>query len=93
MRCDKIPVGPVVGANLGLENELIALARVFRDRFPETFERREPDAANGLARIAIRVFARIIIAHQAKSCVAGIALGGKFRISGEISPGTSIGRA
>src|SRR5579862_9903623 len=34
-------VGPIVGANMRLQNELITLARVFRDRFPETLERNE----------------------------------------------------
>src|ERR1700678_2500606 len=83
-----LSVCPIIGTNLGLENELIALARVFRDRFPETFECREPDAGNGLPRVAILVLPRIIIADQAKSRVAGIALGGEFRVFGEITHGS-----
>src|SRR5580698_3481849 len=82
-----LSVGPIIGTNLGLENELIALARVFRDRFPETLECREPDAGDGLARVAVLVLSRVVIADEAKPCVARIALGGEFRVSGEITHG------
>src|SRR5258708_39831288 len=69
-------VGPIVGTNLGLENELIALAHIFGDRFPETIECCEPEAGNGLARIAMLVLPSVVVADQAKPCVSGIALGG-----------------
>src|SRR6202046_5423947 len=72
-----LSVCPIIGTNLGLENELIALARVFRDRFPETFECRDTDAGNGIARVAVLVLSRVVIADEAKPCVARIALGGE----------------
>src|SRR5580698_6071666 len=82
-----LSVGPIIGTNLGLENELIALARVFRDRFPETLECREPDAGDDLARVPVVVLSRVVIADQAKPCVARIAFRGEFRVSGEIAHG------
>src|SRR5258707_1479659 len=81
-------VGPIVGTNLRLENELIAFARIFGDRFPETIECREIEAGKCLARVAMLVLPCVVIADQAKPCVAGIALGGEFRVSGEIAHGS-----
>src|SRR6202000_1076349 len=78
-------VGPGVGANLGLENELIPLARLFRDRFSETFERGEPNAADGLARVALLVLSRVVVADEAESCVARVAFRGEFRVFGKVT--------
>src|SRR5882762_2365087 len=48
-------VGPIVGADLRLENELISLARMFGDGLAEAFERHEPDGGDGLPHVAALV--------------------------------------
>src|SRR5450432_1316028 len=60
-------VGPVIGTNLRLKNELIALACVLRDCLPETLERDKPETGNSLAHIAVLVFARVVVADQTNS--------------------------
>src|ERR1700722_17447624 len=39
-------VRPIVGTNVGLKNELIALARIFGDRLAERLECHEPEAGD-----------------------------------------------
>src|SRR5271165_214913 len=78
-------VRPVVGANLRLKNELVALACVSCDRLPQGFESHEPETGGDLARIALIILARIVVSHQTKPCVGGIPFDGKLRILGEIT--------
>src|SRR6267154_3171262 len=80
-------VGPIVGAYLGLKNELIALARVSGDRFPETLEGHEPEAGNRFARIAVFILAGVIVAHEANPRIGGIAFDGELRVFREIAHG------
>src|SRR5882757_3003629 len=80
-------VGPIVGAHLGLKNELIAFARASGNRFPETLEGHEPNAGNRFARIAVFILARVIVADQANARVGGIAFDGELRILCKIAHG------
>src|ERR1700723_1500178 len=80
-------VGPKIGADLGLNNELITLARMSGNRLPETLEGDEPEAGNRFSRIAVGILACVIVAHQANSRVRRIAFDSELRILGKIAHG------
>src|ERR1700719_4632686 len=80
-------VGPIVGAHLSLKDELIAFARMFCDRLPETLEGHEPEAGHRFACIAVLILARVIVADQAKPRVGRIAFGGELGVLCKIAYG------
>src|ERR1700760_1116815 len=82
-----VPIGPVVRAYLGLNDELIAFARMLRDRLSETVEGDEINAGNRLARVTLIIFAGVVVADQTDLRVNGVALGQELRVLGEIADG------
>src|ERR1700677_3905931 len=78
-------VGPIVGSNPRLDEELVALAYVLRDRLTEAVERHEPQSRDDLAGVALLVLPRIVIAYQAELCVRGVALDGELGIVREVA--------
>src|SRR6185437_14291719 len=80
-------VGPVVGADPCLDDQLIALASTVGDRLAECAEGDEPQAGHDLARAAVFLLAGIIIADQAEARIGTIPLGIEFRVLGEITHG------
>src|ERR1700733_8741454 len=78
-------VGPIVGSNVRLDDELIALAHVLRDYLSETVERHEPQSRDDLTRVALLVLACVVIAYQAKLGVCGVALHGELGIFREVA--------
>src|SRR5258708_4046421 len=80
-------VRPVVGPDLRLKNELVALARVLGNRLPETFERHKPKTGNRFARITLLILAGIIVADQANPRIRGIPFDGELGIPREIADG------
>src|SRR6266513_176321 len=78
-------VGPVVGSHPRLDDELIALARIAGDRLTQRPERDEPQAGDDLARGTLFALAGVVVAHQAEARVAGLVLGCRFRVAGEIA--------
>src|SRR5580658_10827223 len=83
-------VGPIVGSNPRLDDELIALAHILRDRLAEAVERHEPQSRDDLASVALLVLAGVVIAYQAKLRVAGIALDGELGVIREVADGGQI---
>src|SRR5438046_1346681 len=57
-------VRPVVGPDLRLDDELVALARVLCNRLPEVLERDEPETGNRFACVALLILPGIIVADQ-----------------------------
>src|SRR5260221_1656506 len=80
-------VGPIVGADLRLKDELIALARMFGNGLAEAFECHEPDGGDGLPHVAALILPCIIVADEAETRIGGIAFDRQFWILGEISNG------
>src|SRR6185437_7496391 len=80
-------VGPVVGAHLGVDDELVSLARGARDRLAEWTERGEPDAGGDLPRPTLLVLAGIVVAYQAELRVGTLAFDGELRVAGKIADG------
>src|SRR5882724_9249520 len=80
-------VDPIVGADLRLKNELIALARMFGNGLAEAFECHEPDGGDGLPHVAALILTCIIVADEAETRIGGIAFDRQFWILGEISNG------
>src|SRR6185312_15739346 len=80
-------VRPVVGANLGIDDQLVALAGSARDRLAERAEGREPDAGGDLPRAALLVLARVVIADQTELRVGVVSLDGELGVAGEIADG------
>src|SRR5271168_1316185 len=80
-------VRPVVGSDLRLKNELIALAHVLGNRLSKTIERHEPECGYRLAGVAMLILARIVVSDQTKLRVGGVAFDGELGVSGEISDG------
>src|ERR1700693_174969 len=81
-------IGPVAGADAGLENELIALARIAGDGFAQRTEGDEPQAGGDFTRGALLILAGVVIADQAEARVGGVALCDQFRIFGKIANGS-----
>src|SRR6202008_1412600 len=80
-------VRPIVGSDLRLNNELIALARVLGNRLPETLECDEPDAGNRFAPISLLILACIIVADQTNPRVGRVSFDGELRILCEVADG------
>src|SRR5271163_1026683 len=80
-------VRPVVGSDLRLKNELIALAHVLGNRLSKTLERDEPDGGYRLAGVAVLIFTCIVVSDQTKPRIGSVAFDGEFWVSGEISDG------
>src|SRR5579859_6016302 len=78
-------VRPVAGADLCFEDQLIALARVSRDRLPQRTESHEPQAGHHFLRSPLFVLARVVIAHEAELRVALLSLLHQLRVAREIS--------
>src|SRR6516165_2598700 len=78
-------VGPVVRPHAGLDEQLVALASVVCERLAHCAEGDEPQAGRNLAGRTPLVLPRIVIADEAKSCVAGVILGNELRIASEIA--------
>ncbi len=81
-------LGPVVGAHLGLNDQLIADARVSCDCFAKVIECDEPEAGNRLSRIAVFILAGVVVAEQIKLRVSSIAFGEKLRVLCKIADGS-----
>src|ERR1700733_2199294 len=80
-------VRPVVGSNLRLKNELIALAHVLGNRLSKTFERHEPERVYRLAGVALLILSSMVISDQTKLCIGGVAFDGGLGVFGEIADG------
>jgi hypothetical protein len=80
-------IRPIIGANLCLQYELIALARILCDRLAQTLECDEPETGDDLACISLIVLACIIVADQANPSVRGVAFGSELGILGKIADG------
>src|SRR5208282_5054950 len=80
-----VAIGPIIGADLRLHDQLVAFARVLRDRIAQSFEGDEPEAGRHLARITLLVFPGVIIADQTDACISRIAFGVEFGILCEIA--------
>src|SRR5277367_4365956 len=80
-------VRPVVGPDVGLNDELITLTDIFRDRLSEVLECNKPETGYRLARIALLVLARIVVADQADPRIRRISFDGKLRVLCEIADG------
>src|ERR1700688_245431 len=78
-------IGPIVGTDPGVENQLITLACIVRDRLPERAEGDEPQAGDDLACATVLVLAGVVVADDAEARVANIAFGDQLRILGKIS--------
>ena len=78
-------VDPIVGADLRLKNELIALARMLGNCLTEAFECDEPHSGDGLARVAPLILTCIVVADEAETRVGGIPLDRQLGILGEVS--------
>src|SRR6185437_2080393 len=78
-------IRPVIRANVRLNDELIALARVLGDRLSETPEGHEPQTGDGLPGIPLFVLACIVVAHQADARVSAIAFDRQLGILREIT--------
>src|SRR5450631_4539443 len=83
-------VGPIIGANLRLQNQLVALARILCDCFPQSFERHEPKAGDRFAGVSLFILSRIVITDQAYPGIGGISLDGQLRILGEVADGNEV---
>src|ERR1700722_18890761 len=80
-------VDPIVGPDLRLKDELIALSRMFGNRLAETFECDEPNRGDGLPHVAALILACIIVADEAETRIGGIAFDRQFGVLGEVSDG------
>ena len=67
-------VGPVVGSDPGLDDELVAFACVMHEQLGQGAERHEPESCDDLARRALFVFPGVVVADETEACVSDIAL-------------------
>src|ERR1700691_1739394 len=80
-------VRPIVGADLRLKNELIALAHVLGNRLSKTLEGHEPERVDRLAGVAVLILSRVVVFDQTKPCIGSVAFDGELRVFGEIADG------
>src|ERR1700730_6725198 len=78
-------VDPIVGPDMRLKNELIALARMFGNCLAEAFERHEPYAGDCFPHVAALILSCIIVADETEARIGGIAFDRQFGILGEVS--------
>src|SRR5215469_5865723 len=78
-------VGPVVGANASLHEQLIAPAGVACQRLAQGAEGHEPQTGGNLTRGAAFILACIVVAQEAEACEGRIVLGAEFWVAGEVA--------
>src|SRR5262249_11989059 len=78
-------VGPVVGPYPGLDEQLVALTGVVRERLAHRTEGDEPQAGRNLAGRTPLVLPRIVIGDEAETGVAGVVLGNELGVASEIA--------
>src|ERR1700722_4467287 len=59
-------VGPVVGSDTRLENQLVAFTGVLGDGFTQVAKCNKPQAGHNLPRIAVIVSAGVVVSDQTK---------------------------
>jgi hypothetical protein len=80
-------VGPVVGSYASLDDQLIAFARMSRDRLAKGTEGHEPQARDHFARSALLVLTRVVGADQAEARVGHAAPGNELWITSQMTDG------
>src|SRR5215813_5400248 len=80
-------VGPVVGTYLCFHDELVSLAAVPGESFPDRSESNEPQARDPLPRSTLFVFARVVVADQHEAGVRRVALGNELGVAGQVADG------
>src|ERR1700744_3803856 len=82
-----VTIDPVVGADLRLNDELIAFARMLGNGLAQAVEGDEIEAGHRLASVPLLIFAGVVVADEADLRVGGFALGQKLWVFSEIAHG------
>jgi hypothetical protein len=80
-------VSPVVSSHAGLDNQLVALARMPCDRFAQSTEGHKPQARNHFARRPFLVLARIIGTNEAEASIGRATFGDELWITSQMTDG------
>jgi hypothetical protein len=83
-------VGPVVGPDTRLDNELVAFESVLGYRFAQGAEGGKPQARDNLAGGTLLIPPGIVVANQAKPRIQRIALGNELGIAGQVPDGSQL---
>jgi hypothetical protein len=78
-------VGPVVGAHVRLDEQLIALSYVARQRLAHRAEGYEPQTGGNFTGSAAFILAGVVVTHETETGVTRIVFGDELRVASKIA--------